>query len=714
MSGDSTPACGLPARSSARGKTPKGAWESEIPPGVAASPPFWPHKALDAPGNKSGPSAHFCDPSALADGSYENMGGTSRTSNRLAPGLGLLCSAAAVLGCSAELTGGADSTAGPSASSGFLGAAGASARDATTSDAETDSTDGTMPSTPVTSFSCEPESASDSPPLRRLTRIQYESTLRDLLRMALQDESEAQTVMEGLAAELSQLHDDTRIKVPEDLHGTYRRLDQTVQQTHVDNWFAIGERAGELLSESQRMNQLLGPCAESATNDEEASVCLEDFIAQFGRLALRRPLTDNEIDLYQSFYEPSTGIDPEGFADVVTGLLNAPQFLYVIEHGTQEVAEGSNTFRLSAHELASRLSYHFWNSMPDTELMALADSGELLEPNVYEEQVRRLWADERTHDTITHFFREWLKLEDLPELDGNNEATIYQNFAGEDLPSPELRQAMIDEVLDLLNYYTWQQPTGIHEIFLTPYSFAKSEELANLYGVPVWDGSGTPPELEGERPGLLTRAAFLATGTANTRPIMKGVFIRTNILCDDIPPPPENANAIPPELSPELTTREVVEALTEGPDNPGCASCHENYINPLGFATENFDSLGRPREEQLLFDSEGAPIGSRPVDTRTVPQVILGDRSEVDGPAELMDAVVSSGKIEACFARHYFRFSFGRFEGVEKDGCVLEQMRSSLEETGSLADMLRSVALSDAFQRRTFTPDTGTQAQEDQ
>ena len=558
-----------------------------------------------------------------------------------------------------------------------------------------------MPPVAPTNFSCDPSQAGASPPLRRLTRLQYESTLRDLFSQALGDQEASSELMQELSGELEKLIGDERVKVPEDLHGSYRRLDQSVQQVHVDSWFEIGKRAGELLSSSDYIEGLLGSCSAEGEGSA-ADECIDSFVERFGRLALRRPLSSEESDFYRTFYAPSTGIDPEGVADVVAGFLNAPGFLYQIEHGADPAAGVDVTFELSAYELASRLSYHFWNTMPDEELFALAESGDLLDEDTYQAQVERLWSDERTYETVSQFYLEWLKLEDVPELDRNNDTAVFQNFAGDELPSDELRQAMIDEAVDMLNYYTWQQPAGLEQVVLSSRSFARSSELASLYGVEPWDGVGEPPLIEHERPGLLTRAAFLSTGSPNTRPIMKGVFIRTNILCDQVPPPPDNANAMPPELSEDSTTREVVEAVTES--SAGCAYCHQRFINPLGFATEGFDSLGRAREEQVLFDEDGEVAGSKQVDTRSVPQVILDDPTEISGPGELMELIAQSGKLEACFARHYFRFTFGRFENVAADGCILEDMRTSLEETGSLADMLRDSALGEAFRRRTFVP----------
>src|SRR6185295_18977991 len=165
-----------------------------------------------------------------------------------------------------------------------------------------------------------------------------------------------------------------------------------------------------------------------------------------------------------------------------------------------------------------------------------------------------------------------------------------------DMPRAELRQQMIDDVLDTADYYVWTRKGSLDDLLTTNASLNKGADLAKIYGLPACDGVSTPPSFaDGARPGLLTRALFLTSGSANTRPIMKGVFGRRDVLCDEIPPPPPGANAVPPQLSLDMTTRQVVEQLTQ---KGVCAGCHLSVINPLGFSTENFDALGRSRTEQ--------------------------------------------------------------------------------------------------------------------
>ena len=166
-------------------------------------------------------------------------------------------------------------------------------------------------------------------------------------------------------------------------------------------------------------------------------------------------------------------------------------------------------------------------------------------------------------------------------MDAKNADATFKTFAGTDLPDAKLRQAMIDDVVGMLDYYTWTAPS--------PDRRRCSPAICRSRATRAWRSCtasppGTAPARRprcpaGQRPGLLTRALFLSTGSANTRPIMKGVFLRTNVLCDTIPPPPPGANAKPPELVPGMTTRESVEAITEMPGTI-CAGCHDTGDQP--------------------------------------------------------------------------------------------------------------------------------------
>jgi hypothetical protein len=252
-------------------------------------------------------------------------------------------------------------------------------------------------------------------------------------------------------------------------------------------------------------------------------------------------------------------------------------------------------------------------------------------------------------------------------------------------------------------------------MLLSDRSFTQSPHLARLYGVEPWDGTGEHPRFpEGERSGLLTRAGFLVTGEHFTNPVFRGALVRRHILCRDLHPPDPSdlppGSLDPPEFRTDMTTRERYEEKTK---NQPCAGCHTE-INPIGFVLESYDALGRFRtHEQVLDPLTGDILAELPLDTTVVPQITLEDTTPVSAPRALMERVADSGLVEACFARNYFRYAFGRHE-TAADGCVLEDIRSSLvqsadggDQPGTLREALRALALAPSFRARVVGADGG-------
>jgi hypothetical protein len=556
--------------------------------------------------------------------------------------------------------------------------------------------------TGAVAFTCDASVSDEPAELRRLTMTQYRNSVRDLARWALADAHAADAAM--AQAGLDAVPVDRREPTPQDPHGGYRRLDQALDQSHVDEAYRVAAALGSSLAASEHLGVVAGACATDAdaSNDED---CVTEFIRRFGARALRRPLDAEDEHFYRAVYGSDPTADATAYADVITVMLSSPEFLYFVEHGDAEVAETPGTYALTAFELASRLSYQFWQTLPDDELWQTAQDGSLLEPDVLAQQVQRLLADPRTRETMAELFGDWLGLDDLPALDAHARDPLFAAFAGRDLPGPDLRRHVIDEALDMLAYYTWTDPAGVEALFTSQLSFARDDDLARIYNAAPWDGSSAPPAMvAGERAGLLTHAWFLASGSASTRPIPRGVFVRRRLLCDELAPPPVTANAaVPPALHPDETTRQVVEELTQQPGSV-CASCHATSINPLGFAFEGFDALGRVRADQPLFGDDGKRLGALPVDTTSVPRVTPNDESVSRGPADLVHVMLQSGKLEACLARNYFRFTFGRYENLERDGCALERLRARLAESGRIRDMIEEAALLPELRQRRFEP----------
>jgi len=570
-------------------------------------------------------------------------------------------------------------------------------------DGESTAADGTAGAdTGLDEFECDADAVAPELPLRRLSKTQYESTLADLVRWALPTDADA--ILTEIDPLLATVPDDARKALAGETHGGFRRLDQTVHQSHVNASYDVAlTLARELVATEPRRTTVVGTCATDADTGNDAA-CLEDFITRFGARVMRRPLEPDELPLFRDVFDgegAAEGMDPEGLIDVITLMLVSPQFLYFVEHGDAAVEGTTDRFWLGGHEIASRLSYHFWQTTPDDALLEAAASGALLTELGYAAQVDRLIADPRTEVTFGEFYREWLWLDDVAPMDGLIGTPLFDAVRGDFEPGPETTANMVAEVVDMARWYTFTSGGAFDELFLTDRSFARTEDVASIYGVPPWQG-GEPPVIDDPaRVGLLTRAALVATGGSNTRPIMKGVFIRKGLLCESVPPPPNNAAAMPPELSDEMTTREVVEEITEQ-EGSACAGCHSTFINALGFATENFDSLGRSRTEQTLFDAQGNVVGARPVDTTSIPQIVTGDMRPSSGAADVAGLMLESNKPQACLARNLVRFTMARPEDELGDGCALQDVATQLVDGVPLVEVLRAVALRPEFRQRRF------------
>jgi hypothetical protein len=537
-------------------------------------------------------------------------------------------------------------------------------------------------------FSCNPDARAEKT-LQRLSRPELLNTVRDLISGATNADN-ARAVMSAIDTTLQQYPADATTKI-----APFATMDQSVSQAHVDALMQIGIAVGQqLTSSADRLKLLVGNCATGGN----ASSCVDAFIASFGERALRHQLNDAEKAFYKAVYGASSGnVDAQGVADVVAVMLQAPDFVYRVEFGAK--AKQDSLFALGDYEIATRLSYLFWQTAPDRELLEAAANGELSSDDGFDAQLDRVLKDPRTGAALEQFAREWLDLDALRPLDSLNGTPIFDAFVGKDKPSATLKEEMIQDLTDSLAYHAQAENGTLQEWLESPYSFAKSQALAAIYETPVWDGKSPPPQLPEERTGLLTRAALLATGSANTRPIMKGVLIRERLLCDELGAPPPDSFGKLPDLSGEKSTRELVEAITQVPGS-ACATCHATQINPLGFATENFDSLGRLRKTQDLYDANGKVLTSKPIDTGSVPRLWMQDTTPSTGAADLTSMLVDSGKVEACFAREYVRYAVARHEDEQTDGCELEAVRAKLDSGQSILDALKALAQLPQFRQR--------------
>ena len=338
-------------------------------------------------------------------------------------------------------------------------------------------------------------------------------------------------------------------------------------------------------------------CRPKDAASEEA--CAKTILSTIGRRAYRRPLTDVDINALMGFYRDgrSRGDFEQGIERGIERVLASPSFLFRIESGAMTTTGSAVPYRLSDLDLASRLSFFLWSSIPDDELLNAAIAVKLKDPKVLDAQVRRMLADDRTTALVENFAGQWLKLGQLPGIVPDVDA--FPEF------DENLRAAMIEETRQFMASQI-REDRSVVELLSANYTFV-NERLAKHYGIPnvYGDHFRKVAFTDGLRGGLLGQAGILAaTSYPNrTSPVLRGKWLLDTVLGSPPPAPPPN---VPPLDATKSTAelRTLRERMEQHRTNAVCASCHAR-MDPLGFSLENFDGLGKWRTEDA-----GEPIDS--------------------------------------------------------------------------------------------------------
>jgi hypothetical protein len=523
---------------------------------------------------------------------------------------------------------------------------------------------------------------------RRLTQTQYVNSVTDFARAMVNDGALTASVA-SIVNDTAQFPPDTPVNPSFERHEGYYRLDQSLNARHLSAIHTTATRlATEMTANSTRVNALLSSCPAGASTD----ACLTSFIQKAGRILFRKPLAQNEIDIYKNAAGNSSSAS--ALSKVLATMLASPNFFIVVEKG--QSGTSGDCAPLTAHELAARLALHFWNTVPDDALNRDADSGELLKPDVYASHVARMAADPRADAVMREFFRGWLRLDELVALDGRATDPKFKAFAGSFTPLATSRASAINEVLDMISYLAQTNGT-LQQVLTDRRSFARTADIAGLYKVPVWDGSSTPPTFsEPERAGLLTRIAIIANGSSDTTlPIRRASRILGGLTCQTVPPPAMDQSNAKADLSGLLTTRERTERVTQM-DGTSCPACHTNFLNPWGFVLEGFDALGRVRTTETIRDDAGNVLGKSMVNTSTLAKLENMDARSVGSAAQAQQYILDSGHFERCFGREYVRFTFGRAD-TDADLPLIKKLRNEAVAGKDLRSLFAAIALRQEF-----------------
>jgi hypothetical protein len=520
---------------------------------------------------------------------------------------------------------------------------------------------------------------------RRLTRTQYINALTDWSNALISDSGIGARI-QTLVIDTAQFPIDASINPESSRHQGYYRLDPTVTMRQVTGVYTVAKAlAADLASSDARAATLLGNCTGEA--------CLNAFIRKAGRILFRQPLTDAEVAVYRRAAGSAT--DRAGVTKLLATMIASPKSYYVLERGDTSDTT-SACIALSPHELASRLSLHLWDTIPDATLRADADSAALLQPAVYASQVRRLMADARADAALRSFFRQWFRLDELVALNGKVGDPRFDAFAGSFRPQATTRDAAINEVLDMVSYVAARNGS-LQQVLSDRHSFARTADIAELYKTPVWNGSGTPPTFtEAERVGLLTRIGLIANGSTDTTlPIQRGIKVLSALTCQALPAPAMNQTNMAADLSGILSTRERTERVTQM-EGTSCIGCHREVINPWGFVFEGFDALGRVRRTEVVRSDTGAALGEKAIDASVVTRLGNLATQPMSTAAQAQQYVLESGEFEHCFARNYFRYALGRTE-VDSDAEVIETVRKQAVNGANLRSLFASIVTRDEF-----------------
>jgi hypothetical protein len=388
------------------------------------------------------------------------------------------------------------------------------------------------------------------------------------------------------------------------------------------------------------------PCAPAG----DGTACAEQIASEVGRRVWRRPLTSDEVEKIAGLVTGEASFD-DGLRVALQAMLASPYFLYKFELGEPD----GDRFRLTGYEVAAALSYGLWGTTPDDALLDAAAAGELDTAAGVEAQVQRLLADPRARAQVSSFAVQWLGVEKIATIDKND--TLFPDF------DTNLRASILEETRRLAAHVVFDGTGRFPELLAADYTFVDAT-LAGLYGVEAPQAAWSQVPAPAGRMGILGHASVLASNAYpnQTSPVRRGLFVRRALLCQELPPPPPEAGAVP-EVDPSASTRERFEQHME---EPACAACHV-YIDPVGFGFEHFDPIGAWRSSDAGHEIDASG------ELRGLEDLAGADSHPFSSLPELAMVLAGSQAAPACFATHYFRYAHGRLEAPE-DECALEDL----------------------------------------
>lgn len=485
--------------------------------------------------------------------------------------------------------------------------------------------------------------------IRRLTGPQYENTLKHLLG-------------EGYPTE--EVLSDPAV------HGFHVDADAAlVSDLTAELLMSYAERVAAWTIENQSWK--LATC-----NNHDAS-CHEQVIRELGRRAFRKDVTPEQMQAYLALFAAEQNFQA-GLHVVASTMLQSPYLLYRRELGEPDPSDASR-YQLTPYEIASQLSYLLADSPPDDQLLDRAAQGRLSTPEDIDQVAHELLSKAEAKSSLAKFVRGWLEVDNLFK-----KAKSSESFELTD----SLRQAMLDETSHFF-IEVFNSGGTIGDLYGAQFTML-NQPLAEFYGLSGGAGETfTRVSLEGRRPtGVLGHAAFLAEHALpdNSSPVQRGAIVRERILCQELPPIPENLDTSLDESETFVNNRDRYQKHSS---DPNCKKCHES-IDPVGFAFEQYDAFGRYREQEM---------GS-PVDATGELSGVVGGPIPLDGVQSLNDYLKESDEARSCLIRYWSYYAYGRDEWEQRE-CNHDAIRAEAAATGyALKDTLLALIHAPHFTSR--------------
>ncbi len=410
--------------------------------------------------------------------------------------------------------------------------------------------------------------------------------------------------------------------------------------------------------------------------------CARRILTTLVDRAYRRPAKDADIAELMPFYQDgkANGSFDLGIEKALERLLVSPQFLYRIEHEPANAKPG-DTWRVSDLELASRLSFFLWSSIPDDRLLGLAEQNKLHDPAVLDEEVHRMLADDRSEALVTNFAAQWLYLRDIESKQPDE--ILFPEF------DQTLREAMRQET-ELFLASVFRENRSILDLLSANYTFL-NERLAQHYGIPGIRGSyfrryTFPPD--SPRGGLLGQGSFLTVTSYSNRTsaVLRGKWVLQNLLAAPPPAPPPNVPSLVTAGKEPGTTLTMREAMTAHRANPACAGCHAR-MDPIGFAMENFDADGKYRDRD----------NGNPIDVSGV----LPDGRKFEGVAGLKKELLRNpDQFVSAAVENLLMYALGRNVQYYDEPSIRGIVRTAAQKQYAFQTLVEEVVKTPAFQMR--------------